>query len=219
MASNRSRRRVSQTEKRRARQGRTKQKSRVKRGLAVLGMGTLAALIIAGLALPSFGGGGPGGGNVSTETLADRPVGDAAPGTIMPEIGRNHFDPGETAPVGYYNSSPPTSGNHAQSPVRCGTFDDPVPDENQVHTLEHGFMFIQYNSEDAALVDQLATVVGALPDWPSYYVIAPYEKMEETIALTAWGVIQYLDTVDEPAIRAFADAYHARGPEARTPPC
>lgn len=217
MASNRSRRRVSQTEKRRARQGRHKQKSRVKAGLAMLGMGVLAILIIAGLALPSFGGSGASR-HVTSETLADRPVGDAAPGTIIPSLGSNHFQ-GDTAPVGYYNSAPPTSGDHARTPTRCGIFNDPVPDEIQVHNLEHGFVAIQYNSEDATLVNRLTTAVQALPDWPSYYILAPYEKMEETIALTAWGVVQYLDAVDEPAMRAFADAYRGRGLEAGTPPC
>ena len=121
--------------------------------------------------------------------------------------------------MGYYNSAPPTSGDHARTPTRCRIFNDPVPDEIQVHNLEHGFVTIQYNSEDATLVNRLTTAVQALPDWPSYYILAPYEKMEETIALTAWGVVQYLDAVDEPAMRAFADAYRGRGLEAGTPPC
>ena len=60
MAINRSPRRVSQTEKRRARQGRRQNKGRLKAVLAMMGMGVLAVLIIAGLALPSFGGGGGG---------------------------------------------------------------------------------------------------------------------------------------------------------------
>ena len=107
MASNRPSHRVSQTEKRRARRGRRQQKSRLKAGLAVLGMGVLAVLIIAGLALPSFGGGASGGrGNTSTQTLADRPTGDAAPGTFISSQGSGHRD----TPDGYYTSSPPTSG-------------------------------------------------------------------------------------------------------------
>jgi hypothetical protein len=48
---------MSETERRKARQTRNKQKNKMVRILAGVGMGILAILIIAGLALPSFGGG------------------------------------------------------------------------------------------------------------------------------------------------------------------
>ena len=218
MASNRSSNRVSQTERRRARRGRRQQKSRVKNGLAVLGMATLAALIIAGLALPSFGGGG-GGGNTTTETIADRPTGASAPGTSLPDQGRTHLEVGARNPEGYYNSIPPTSGTHAPSWVTCGVFDAPIEDEFQVHNLEHGFVLIQYNTEDPALITELRSVAEALDGWPNYFILAPYPEMEPTIALTAWGVTQYMETVDPSDIESFANAYRGRGPEAGTPSC
>ena len=37
--------------------------------------------------------------------------------------------------------------------------------------------------------------------------------MDETVALTAWGVLQYLDAYDEQAITDFIDAYRNKGPE------
>ena len=218
MASNRPSRRVSQTEKRRARQGRRKQKSRVKGGLAVLGMATLAALIIAGLALPSFGG-GASGGNTTTQTLADRPTGDAAPGTFIPSQGSAHLQVGETVPAGYYNTSPPTSGNHAPAPTRCGIFTDPVPEEVQVHNLEHGFVLLQYNTEDEALINEFRSVAENLEAWPAYYILAPYTNMEQTFAMTAWGVVQYMDAVDPSDMEAFANAYRGKGLESGTPSC
>lgn len=220
MASNRPSRRVSQTEKRRARQGRRQQKSRLKAGLAIAGMGVLAALIIAGLALPSFGGGASGGhGDTTTQTLADRPTGAAAPGEFFPSLGSSHLQVGESAPADYYNTAPPTSGDHAPSPTRCGIFDDPIPNEIQVHNLEHGFVLVQYSSEDPALLTELRSVVEVLNEWPAYYILAPYPDMEETIALTAWGVVQYLDAVDPSDIEAFARAYRGRGLESGTPSC
>ena len=215
MASNRPSRRVSQTEKRRARQGRRQQKSRLKAVLAVAGMGILAVLIIAGLALPSFGGGARSQGGTTNQTLADRPTGAAAPGTFISSQGSGHRD----VPDGYYNSSPPTSGDHANSPVRCGIFTNPIPEGNQVHNLEHGFVLVQYNSEDPALETELRSVVEALNEWPAYYILAPYPDMEETIALTAWGVVQYMDAVDPSDIEAFTNAYRGRGLESGTPSC
>jgi hypothetical protein len=218
VASNNSSRKISQTEKRRARQGRRKQKSRVKGGLAVLGMATLALLIITGLALPSFGG-GASSGQTTTQTLDDRPTGDAAPGDFLTDQGRVHLAVGEVNPVGYYNSTPPTSGTHAPSWVECGIYTEPIQDEFQVHNLEHGFVLIQYNSEDPALITEVASVAEALGEWPNYLIVAPYPEMEHTIALTAWGVTQYMETVDPSDIEAFADAYRGRGPEAGTPAC
>ena len=218
MASNNSSRKMSQTEKRRARQGRRKQKSRVKGGLAVLGMATLALLIIAGLALPSFGG-GASGGTPTTQTLADRPTGDAAPGDFLTDQGRVHLAVGEVNPVDYYNSTPPTSGAHAPSWVQCGIYTEPIQDEFQVHNLEHGFVLLQYNTEDSALITESTSVAQVLDGWPNYFIVAPYPEMEHTIALTAWGVTEYMETVDPSDIEAFVNAYRGRGPEAGTPAC
>lgn len=181
------------------------------------GMGILAVLIIAGLALPSFGGGASQ--HTTTETLSDRPTGASAPGTFFADQGRVHLDIGERNPVGYYNSSPPTSGTHAPSWVDCGIHDEPIENEFQVHNLEHGFVMIQYNTEDESVITQLESIVQQLDQWPNYLILAPYPAMEETIALTAWGVAQYMETVDPSDIEAFATAYRGRGPEANTPSC
>ena len=218
MAINRSPRRVSQTEKRRARQGRRQNKGRLKAVLAMMGMGVLAVLIIAGLALPSFGGGG-GGQNISSESLADRPTGDEAPGNPFDDQGRVHLEVGERNPEGYYNSNPPTSGAHAPSWVDCGIHAEPILDEFQVHNLEHGFVIIQYNTEDETMVSNIKEVAEGLDQWPHYYILAPYPELENTIALTAWGIAQYMDTVDVSTIETFAKAYRGRGPEANTPSC
>ena len=80
-------------------------------------------------------------------------------------------------------------------------------------------MLVQYNSEDPALETELRSVVEALNEWPAYYILAPYPDMEETIALTAWGVVQYMDAVDPSDIEAFTNAYRGRGLESGTPSC
>ena len=80
-------------------------------------------------------------------------------------------------------------------------------------------MLVQYNSEDPALLTELRSVVEVLDEWPAYYILAPYPDMEETIALTAWGVVQYMDAVDPSDIEAFTTAYRGRGLESNTPAC
>ena len=141
------------------------------------------------------------------------------PGTPVADLGNRHLTSGASVSAAFYNSIPPTSGDHAPTWERCGVFTGPIPNEVQIHNLEHGFVIVQYNTQDQATIDRLEEVVDNLPGNLDYLILAPYPAMEQTVALTAWGVVQYLETVDEDAIRAFADAYRGRGPEAGTPGC
>ena len=207
-------RRISETERRKARQSRNKQKNRMIKILAAVGMGILAVLIIAGLALPSFGG----GGSTTVQDFLDRGGFFArptpGPGEEVEDLGRVHFDTlSERAASGYYNSSPATSGTHSPTWERCGIFEEPVQDEILVHNLEHGFVNVHYNTTDPVLIGQVEAAARGLPGWPNYYLFAPYPDMDATIALTAWNRVLYLDSVDEDAMEAFAVAYQARGPE------
>ena len=214
MARQRSNQRMSETERRKARQNRNKQKNRMIKILAAVGMGILAVLIIAGLALPSFGN---IGNTVQQEILQRggffaRPA--PGPGEVVADQGRIHFDSLSDRPdAGYYNSTPASSGTHSPTWERCGVFEEPVPEELMVHNLEHGFVNINYNTTDPALIGQIEAAAIGLPDWPLYYLMAPYPDMDATISLTAWNRVLYLDSVDEDAMQEFADAYQARGPE------
>ena len=117
--------------------------------------------------------------------------------------------------MNYYTTYPPTSGSHSPGWTNCGIHQAPVEDEVLVHNLEHGFVNIQYNTEDEALIEELKAVAEDLPGWPDYYILTPYPDLDRDspIALTAWRVIQYLDTVDAEAIEEFATAYRTFGPE------
>ena len=191
------------------RRGRRSFWRRLRRYAVIFGLGSLGLIIILGLVLPGIL---PGPSRTFSRDAS-------GPGTIVSNQGRTHLAPGELAQVGYYNTSPPTSGAHAPTWERCGTFEAPIADEIQPHNLEHGFVLIQYNTEDQALIDELNDVVQNLSSYPDFLIMAPYPPMEQTIALTAWNVIQYLDTVDEVAINAFAETYRGLGPEVGAPSC
>lgn len=64
------------------------------------------------------------------------------PGTFIPSLGRDHVPSG--TPV-TYNSNPPTSGPHNEKWERAGIYDQVLPDEKLVHSLEHGYVIISYN--------------------------------------------------------------------------
>lgn len=199
---------------------------RIQRYLIIGGVGFIGLLIVLSLVIPSIGGGG-----------AEQPAIPSGPGTQVAIVGANHISQVDQAPAGAYNSSPPTSGVHWALWADCGFYssagakdvyakylpkEEPqafIPDELQVHNLEHGFVLVQYNTEDQAIIDQLKAVVEVIPGYPNHLIVASYPKMEKPIALTAWGAIQYLDNVDEASIQAFIGAYRDRGPERNQPGC
>ncbi len=177
---------------------------RVRRYLIIAGLGIIIALLIAGLVLPG-----------AIPPAAQTPVSRTGPGLVQPDLGRGHFDVGVGAPANYYTTYPPTSGSHSPGWTNCGIHQSPVEDEVLVHNLEHGFVNIQYNTEDETLIEELKTAAEGLPGWPDYYILTPYPSLDRDspIALTAWQVIQYLDTADAAAMEDFANAYRTFGPE------
>lgn len=189
---------------REARRGQRRRFRRVRRYLIISGLAIIIILLIIGLVLPG-----------ALPPAAQTPVSRTGPGLVQPDLGRGHLDVGVAAPVNYYTTYPPTSGQHSPGWTNCGIHQSPVPDEVLVHNLEHGFVNIQYNTEDEALIEELTTAAEGLPGWPDYYILTPYPDLDRDspIALTAWRVIQYLDAVDAAAMEEFANAYRTFGPE------
>ena len=61
-----------------------------------------------------------------------------------------------------YEQTPPAGGEHAPVWLNCGTYVKPVPNENAVHAMEHGAVWVTYRPDlPAAQVEQLRT---AIPD-------------------------------------------------------
>jgi hypothetical protein len=115
-----------------------------------------------------------------------------------------------------YPMSPPAGGPHNPVWLNCGVYSQPVPNENAVHALEHGAVWITYSPDlsDADL-DRLKAVT---PD--SYAVLSPYEGLDSPIAISAWGAQLKVDDPDDPRLQAFMDRYW-RAPDAPEPgaPC
>jgi Protein of unknown function (DUF3105) len=109
-----------------------------------------------------------------------------------------------------YVSNPPVSGPHAPQPAACGTHAQPIPDENQVHTLEHGAIGVQYRPQ----LDQqdIATIEDIVGGYDSHVFSAP-RSMDSPIVVTSWGRMMRLDSLDASAIRSYIDEFRMRGPE------
>ena len=126
---------------------------------------------------------------------------------------KNHVQDGT---IVAYNSVPATSGDHYFSPQPCGFYQGEVPDERVVHNLEHGNIVISYNLPDSADVDALENVYNDLGGWKDHYtVVRSYSNIAPgQVALSAWGVLDIMDGVDQNRIERFYEHYVGRlGPE------
>jgi hypothetical protein len=115
-----------------------------------------------------------------------------------------------------YESSPPVSGPHASQPAPCGVHSQPIPNENQVHSLEHGAVGIQYQPDLDA--DDIAAIERIARRFESGVFSAPYPDMDSPLAVSSWGELMVLDAPDVPAINAYVDEFRGQGPEDATCP-
>ncbi len=182
----------------------------------------LLPLLVVSAACSRAPASGPSSG--PAPSAGDRTGDRDLPGRAVEIQGFDHIAKGDPHPP--YNSTPPTSGPHwsilGEGPVPWGVYRQPIPDEAQVHNLEHGGVMIQYNCRDCPdLAAQLEsfylryTAAHPLPRYPqsTKIVVAPYYDMPTRVALTAWGRIDTLDAYDEAQVTRFVNAYRDNGPE------
>jgi hypothetical protein len=111
-----------------------------------------------------------------------------------------------------YPTRPPVSGEHAPQPTACGKYDETPPDENLVHTLEHGAIGLFFDPEQAAPED-IERLEGVVDDYSSHIFSAPYAQMPSAFAIASWGEMMRLDELDLPAVREYVETFRQKGPE------
>jgi hypothetical protein len=87
-----------------------------------------------------------------------------------------------------YNSFPPSSGPHYQSPAPWGIYEESIKQTILVHNLEHGGIVIQYGDVGADAIGKLRSFYQ---DDPNGLVVAPNSKLGKKFALTAWNEPRY----------------------------
>jgi hypothetical protein len=107
-----------------------------------------------------------------------------------------------------YDSVPPTSGPHVPWTVATGVYSQQIPEELQIHALEHGHILIQYSPRT---VTRTVQILGGFARRNLHkVVVAPYSKLKSGISLTAWGRIELLSTPDERRMQLFVDRLSGR---------
>ncbi len=140
--------------------------------------------------------------------LATKPT-VPTPGESFPSLGQQHIDPGSSHSA--YNSNPPTSGWHYSQPAQSGIYDTELPDEQLIHNLEHGQIWIAYKPDLPK--DQIEALANIAKSYGSKIIMEPRKENDSPVVIVAWQHLFKLNTVDEAQIKNFADAYRGHGPE------
>lgn len=122
------------------------------------------------------------------------------PGVVFYEItDRTHVE----ATVEYLQT-PPAGGAHNPQWLACNgeVYETEVTNENAVHSLEHGAVWITYRSD--VLEAELETLKTKMS---GYTFMSPYDAQAGKIMLTAWGVQLTVDSASDERVDQFLAKY------------
>ena len=118
-----------------------------------------------------------------------------------------------TAGTVNYAQIPPVGGDHSDTVLNCGIYDQPVPSENAVHSLEHGAVWVTYQPDlPQAEVDKLRQLVRG----HSHLLLSPYPGLPQPVVASGWGVQLQLPGADDPRLARFLKKYE-QGPQTPEP--
>jgi Protein of unknown function (DUF3105) len=188
-------------------------------GIAVLIIGTVTFFVISERA--------------QDEDVPEAPAGSAAQEAGCDEIAEHEEEGSDHVPDNTdveYETSPPTSGSHWQTPADPSFYPTEVPEETLVHNLEHGQIVIWYRPDAAQrTIDDIEGLIESAndPDQPSLQggapgplLAAPYSDIDQSksFVMTAWGASQACARYSLEVINDFRTKYQGRGPEQIAPP-
>jgi transcriptional regulator with XRE-family HTH domain len=116
-----------------------------------------------------------------------------------------------------YAQNPPVGGNHNPVWQNCGYYAEPIRDENGVHSMEHGAVWITYSPD---LPRNEVERLRGLAQNQLYVLVSPYEGLPSPVVASAWGKQLRLESVSDPDLGRFIRTY-SQGPQAPEPgaPC
>lgn len=129
-------------------------------------------------------------------------------GQVFENQGRTHIKTGEAHLP--YNSNPPTSGWHWINPADWGVYDRPLVDEQAVHNLEHGGIWISYKNIDETTLGNLKKIAK---NNSQSVILSPRETNDSNIVLASWTRIESMETYDESKILEFISRNKNNSPE------
>jgi len=117
---------------------------------------------------------------------------------FYPIDSRNHV-----STVVNYPQSPPVGGNHSQYWANCtGTvYAEQIANENAVHMLEHGAVWITYNPQ--TLPASQLTVLQNLVAGHDREALSPYAGLKTPVSVQSWGYQLFLNSATDLRLAKF----------------
>jgi len=108
-----------------------------------------------------------------------------------------------------YTESPPAGGMHNPAWQTCQFYDGKIANENVVHSLEHGAVWITYGPDiSEADKDRLKNWADDRP----YLIVSEYDGLASPFVFTAWNNQLPLDSLDDKRATQFMN-YFIQGPQ------
>jgi hypothetical protein len=99
-----------------------------------------------------------------------------------------------------YTEHPPVGGVHNPVWQNCGYYASPVPNENAVHSLEHGAVWITYQPDLPA--DQVQKLKD-LADGQSFILVSPMDGLPSPVVASAWNHQLQLQSANDAGLEQF----------------
>ena len=115
-----------------------------------------------------------------------------------------------------YDQTPPVGGAHNPVWQNCGVYTETIANENGVHSLEHGAVWITYRPD---LPDLEVRTLQALTRQSGFRLLSPYPDLPSPIVISAWGYQLQVEQADDARIKDFIEQYELspQGPEPGAP--
>lgn len=130
-------------------------------------------------------------------------------GEKMADEGAEHVGRDESHSA--YKSNPPTSGPHWVGVAGPGIKDEIVPDELVLHSMEHGAAVVWY--KDGLEQSEIEKIKEVFVNSSGKKIMLARKDLDVPVALTSWGYLLKLQSVDQVKIKEFIETNNDRAPE------
>ena len=104
-----------------------------------------------------------------------------------------------------YPQSPPVGGPHSPVWLKCTVYAGPLPNENAVHSEEHGGIWLTYQPALApADVAKLALLAQVNRE---FVMVSPYAGQDAPVVASTWGLQLKVQSAGDPRLLEFIRTY------------
>ena len=135
----------------------------------------------------------------------------------QPPVGVEEFDVGaagqHTQDTVDYAQDPPVGGEHNPVWQNSAFYEAPIRNENAVHTLEHGAVWITYSPD---LPQDQKDRIQELVESQTCLLASPYPGLDSPMVASSWGYQIRLESADDENLERFISSYR-QGPQTPEP--